>query len=158
MKRELVLTGKSLGGASLNGSGTGPRLAVRVVSTEWVALRDDVLIAAIQVELANATDSPVRIASVDLRSEIATRDSLQRLFRDRALDSELTALRTDRFEPQLASYRSVPPHGSASGWVSSRILTWAGAGTPELEFTVREAVGTANLTVIPRTDRQVFSA
>jgi hypothetical protein len=145
--------------ASLNGSGTGPRLAVRVVSTEWVALRDDVLIAAIQVELANATDSPVRIASVDLRSETDTWDSLRSVtIRDPALDSTLTASRTDRFEPELASYRSVPAHGSVSGWVSISIFAWTDEGTPELEFTVREAVGTTNLTVIPRTDRQVSSA
>ena len=145
--------------ASLNGSATGPRLTVRVVGTEWIPWRDYVLIAAVKVELANATDSPVRISSLSLCSETDSWDSLRRLtFHEPDLDSTLTTLRTDRLEPELASYQSVPPHGSVSGWVTISILTWSDRGTPELELTVREAVGTTYLTVIQGTEQQIFSA
>lgn len=149
--------------ASLNGSVTGGRLAVRVVRTEWIAWGEFILIAAVQVDLANQTDGPVRIASVTLRSETHDSDQFRRRrqpsdYPRPALDRKLAALRTDRFAPDLANYRSVAPHASVCGWVTIDIHSWRAKGNPELEFTVREAVGTTYLTVIPRTDHQVSTA
>jgi hypothetical protein len=146
------------------------RLSVRVIQDKrekwekWekpVKRRDAVYIAALEVELSNTTDSPVRIAAVDLKSDsgAGSPEDLSLLTTEMrgALDSEAD-LRRDRYAPQLASQRSVPPHGSVTGWVCTALTRLPSGGTPRLELSVREAVGTVYLTVIPPTDRQVPDA
>lgn len=43
---------------------------------------------------------------------------------------------------------------SVTGWVVTTTALRQEGGTPQLELSVREAVGTTHLTVIPPTDRQ----
>ena len=50
--------------ASLGGDVTGQRLSVRIIHDEWLMWQHDTYIAAVEAELTNTTDSPVRIAEV----------------------------------------------------------------------------------------------
>ena len=140
----------------------GPRLTVRVLRDEWDTWRTVVYIAALKVEVANATDSRIRIASVGLSSDwdgqppgelpvLGTADQ-------HALDTEVTTLRKHRYAPELRSHQYVPPQGSVTGWIVTTMARPPLGGTPRLTLSVREAVGHQYLLVIPRTDPQVYSS
>jgi len=145
--------------ASLDSHAPSPRLTTGVIRDEWNTWRDVAHIAALEIELANATGSPIRIAAVDLSSDWGDQLPAELPVLDmdtrNALDSDVAGLRTERYAPEWASHQSVPPHGSVAGWVITTMARPPSGCTPQLNLTVREAVGTTYLTVIPRTDRQV---
>lgn len=148
--------------ASLDSHTPGLRLAVRVIRDEWDTWQDVAYIAALEVELSNASDTSIRIAAVELRSgwggqPPAELPVLDVNHRD-ALDRDIASFRSGAYAPKLTSLRSVPPHASMTGWVITGMAKPPSGGTPQLELTVREAVGTTSLTVIPRTNRQVSGA
>jgi hypothetical protein len=75
-----------------------------------------------------------------------------------ALQQEIAALRRHRYSPGLTSYVYVPPGESISGWVVTGMARPPMGGTPSVTISIREAVGNQYLTVIPRTDPQVFTS
>jgi hypothetical protein len=140
----------------------GPRLTVRVLRDEWDTWRTVAYTAALEAEVANATDSRIRMASVGLGSDWdgqppAELASLSPAERD-ALDTEVAALRKYRYSPELRSHQYVPPKGSVTGWIVTTMARPPLGGTPRLTLSVREAVGHQYLVVIPRTDPQVYSS
>jgi hypothetical protein len=140
----------------------GPRLTARVLRKEWDSWRTVAHIAALEVEVGNATDSRIRIASVGLGSdwdgqphgELPVLGTAEQ----EALDTEEAALRKDRYAPELRSHQYVPPHGSITGWVVTTMARPPLGGTPRLTLSIREAVGHQYLLVIRRTDPQVYSS
>jgi hypothetical protein len=149
--------------ASLRPQSTdGSPLIVRVLRDEWDTWRTVAYTAALEVEVANVTDSRIRIASVGLGSDwdgqppgelpvLATAEQ-------GALDTEVASLRKHRYTPELRSHRYVPPQGSVTGWIVTTMSRPPLGGTPRLTLSVREAVGRQYLLVIPRTDPQVYSS
>jgi hypothetical protein len=143
--------------ASLRPQSTdGLRLTVRVLRDEWDTWRTVAYTAALEVEVGNATDSRIRIASVGLGSdwdgqppgELPVLGAADR----GALDTEVAALRKHRYAPELRTHQYVPPHGSVTGWIVTTMARPPLGGTPRLTLSVREAVGRQYLLVIPRTD------
>ena len=149
--------------ASLGPQSTdGPRLTVRVLRDEWDAWRTVAYTVALEVEVANATDSRIRMASVGLGSDWDGQPPgelpvLGAPERD-ALDTEVAALRKHRYAPELRIHQYVPPQGSVTGWIVTTMARSPLGGTPRLTLRVREAVGHQYLLVIPRTDPQVYSS
>jgi hypothetical protein len=145
--------------ASLDRGATGPRLSVRVIRDKWTwvgtpRLLSGVYLAGLEVELSNVSDSPIRIAAVDLKSDTDALSSGEAIF----VAVTYAQARHDQYDPELDLQRPVSPHGSVTGWVSTAFTRLPPSGTPQLELSVREAVGTTYLTVVPRTDRQVSGA
>ena len=135
---------------------------MRVLRDEWDTWRTVAYIAALEVEVANATDSRIRIASVGLGSDWDGQPPgelpvLGAAEQD-ALDTEVAALRKHRYAPELRIYQYVPPQGSVTGWIVTTMARPPLGGTPRLTLSVREAVGHQYLLVIPRTDPQVYSS
>jgi hypothetical protein len=149
--------------ASLRPQSTdGPPLTVRVLRDEWDTWRTVAYTAALEVEVANGTDSRIRIASVGLGSDWDGQPPgelpvLAAAEQD-ALDTEVASLRKHRYTPELRSHRYVPPQGSVTGWIVTTMSRPSLGGTPRLTLSVREAVGRQHLLVIPRTDPQVYSS
>jgi hypothetical protein len=101
--------------------------------------------AAMKVEVANATESRIMIASVGLGSDWDGQPpgELPELgaAEPDALDAEVAALRKHRYTPELRSHQYVPPQGSVAGWVVTAMARPPLGGTPRLTLSVREAVG-----------------
>ena len=139
--------------------GTGPRLSVRHIRDEWDTWPPDTYIAAVEAEVTNMADSPVRIAQVTLHAEGAPFAEVAEVLRSPEEHAALAQAVAARYEgpcsPPLARQLTVPPHRSVTGWAITTVVPLPGAGTPELKLSVREAVGTTYLNVIPRMDREV---
>ena len=140
----------------------GLRLTVRVLREEWDTWRTVAYIAALEVEVANATGSRIEIASVGVGSDWDGQPPgelpvLSAAEQD-ALDTEVAAVRKHRYAPELRIYQYVPPQGSITGWIVATIARTPLGGTPRLTLSVREAVGHQYLLVIPRTNPQVYSS
>jgi len=148
--------------ASLSRRGTGPRLSVRHIRDEWDAWREVVYIIAVQVEVSNATDNPIKIASVSLGSDSGgnafAEASVLSADEQRALGNRVAALRTDRWPQELTAHQSVPPHGSATGWVITTMVRPPSVGRIQLDLDVREAVGTNYRLSFSRSDQGVHNS
>jgi hypothetical protein len=135
-----------------------PRLTARFLRSEWRAWRGVAYIHALQVEVANATSSRIRIAEVSLVSSWDGKPPgelpvLSTAEQD-ALDAEVTELRDRHYGPEFPAVQDVPPHGAVSGWRVTTMPRPPTGATPRLTLTVREAVGRRYMIVIPRTDPQ----
>jgi hypothetical protein len=143
-------------------SKSGPRLIVRVLREEWDTWHTVAYTVALEVEVANTTDSRIRIASVGLGSdwngqppgELPVFGTAEQA----ALDTEVAALRKHRYAPELRSHQYVPPQGSVTGWIVSSMARPPQGGTPRLTLSVREAVGSQYLLLFPRKDPQIHSS
>jgi hypothetical protein len=102
--------------ASLRPQSTdGPPLTARALRDEWDTWRTVAYTVALEVEVANGTDSRIRIASVGLGSdwdgqppgELPVLDAAEQ----HALDTEVAFLRKHRYTPELRSHEYVPPAG-----------------------------------------------
>jgi hypothetical protein len=134
---------------------------VRLLRQEWNTWRTVAYIAALEVEVANATDSRIRLASIGLGSDWDGQPpaDLPSLSAERdVLDAELADLRTHRYVPELRSHQYVPPKGSVTGWIVTTTARPPLGGTPRLTVSVREAVGHQYLMIVPRTDPKVYGS
>jgi hypothetical protein len=135
---------------------------VRALRDEWDTWRTIAYTAALEVEMANGTDSRIRIASVGLGSDWDGQPPSELPVLDAgehdALDAEVDSLRKYRYTPDLRSHQSVPPRGSVTGWIVTTMARPPLGGMPRLTLSVREAVGRQYLLVIPRMDPQVHSS
>jgi hypothetical protein len=139
-----------------------PWLTMRVVRDEWDTWRTVAYIAALEVEVANATESRIKIASVGLSSDWEGQPPAELpvlgAAEQQALDTEVAALRKYRYTPELRIHQYVPAKGFVAGWIVTTMARPPLGGTPRLTLSVREAVGHQYLLVIPRTDPQVHSS
>jgi hypothetical protein len=128
--------------ASLKPStGAGQRLAVKVVQQDFDVWRYLAYIVSLQVEITNATDNVIRLASIGIGSDwgrnpppgdLPEIDDPER----QDLQREVDARRTHRYTPELRSHSAVPPHGSVSGWVVTWMPRPSAGGTPNLTLTL----------------------
>lgn len=142
------------------GTGAGQRLVVKVVQQDFDVWQHLAYVVGLQVEITNTTDNVIRLSSIGIGSDWGrNRPADLPLIDDserQDLQREVDARRTHRYTPELRSHPAVPPHGSVSGWVVTSMPRPSGGGTPNLTLSIREAVGHQHLTVICRTDPQVY--
>ena len=149
--------------ASLRPQSTyGPRLIVRILRDEWDTWRTIAYIAALEVEVANATGSRIKIASIGLGSDWDGQPPgklpVLGAAEQGGLDAEVAVVRKHRYAPELHIHQYVPSKGSVTGWIVITMARPPLGGTPRLTLSVREAVGHQHLLVIPRTDPQVYNS
>jgi hypothetical protein len=142
------------------GTGAAQRLTVKIVQQDFDVWRHLAYIVGLQVQITNATDNVIPLSSIGIGSDwggnppadLPVIDDSER----QNLQREVDARRAHRYTPELRSHSAVPPHGSVSGWVVTWMPRPSAGGTPNLSLSIREAVGHQYLTVIPRTDPQVY--
>jgi hypothetical protein len=140
-----------------------PRLEVTVGEPAWESWRRLEYIVALPVNITNTTSARIRLASSGLGVDWAGQPpgDLPVLgeAENRAADREVEALRDHRYSPDLRSFTHIEAGATITGWLVAR----AGGrpdlgGTPQLTLSVREAAGHQYLTVIPRTEPQVYKS
>ena len=116
----------------------------------------------LEVEVANATGSRIKIASVGLGSDWDGQPPGELPVLGAAeqggLDAEVAVVRKHRYAPELHIHQYVPSKGSVTGWIVTTMARPPLGGTPRLTLSVREAVGHQYLLVIPRTDPKVYGS